>query len=229
MANVEYDQAEITAKLLLTPARDGKSCFNFFYKQPYKWVSGTYHPIYTDSRRFQSMPEEREVITQLLINQVCVLKTSGVDIQALAAVHSSAIYHTDSIARSLGLPMITVRPEQKDHGTGGSIDGILDQGRNYLVVEDLFSTGGSTIRVANNIRRAGGEVTHALSIVTYGWPETYQRFREAVITPISLVDFPVMLKKAVEMEQVNERMMSVIADWQQDHMGWANRHGFDLK
>lgn len=229
MANTEYSRAEMTALLLLTPSRDGKSCFSFFQENPYLWASGIHHPVYTDNRRLQSMPGSREIITQLLIDEIGDLRRTGVEVQALAAVHSSAIYHADGIARELDLPMITVRPREKDHGAGGSIDGIFDRGINYLVIEDLFSTGGSTIKVAKNIRQAGGKVTHALSIVTYGWPETYQKFQAAEITPVSLVDFPVMLKKAAEMGQVNERMMTVIADWQQNPMGWAKKHGFEPK
>lgn len=218
-------RAEIVAGLLLSPPnRPEISCFQFFQERPFVWTSGTKHPVYTNNRLFQSMPEARALLTKLLAEQ---MDEAGLKPEGLAGVFSSAIFHADGLARLLNLPMITVRTEPKGHGSGGVIDGILDKGKNYLIIEDLFSTGGSAIQAAQNIRQEGGLVTHALSIVTYGWEETFQRFKEAEIIPISLVDFPVLLKKAVEMGQVDEKMKVVIADWQHDPLGWAKRHGFE--
>ncbi len=219
------NRAEYAAELLLRPSDNPEiSCFHFFKDKPFLWVSGTKHPIYTDCRILQSLPGARDMICQQMGWEI---RGRGIKPDGLAAVFSSAIFHTDGLAHLLGLPMITARPTLKDHGTARAIDGLLIPGINYLVVDDLFSTGSSAIKAAQTVRLEGGIVTHALSIVTYGWEEAAKGFKNAEIIPISLVDFSTILKKAFELEMINEKMAKVISDWQKDPVGWSKRHGFE--
>ena len=202
--------AEIVAELLLAPPdRPDRSCFEFFKDEPFRWTSGTIHPVYTDNRLLQSMPTARDIITDYMADEIVAAEITP---EGLAAVFSSAIFHTDGLARMLGLPMVTARTEPKSHGTDKFIEGIIDPGLNYLVIEDLFSTGGSAIKAANAVRQEGGIVTHALSIVTYGWPETYHRFKEANLIPISLTNFSTILRVAIKLGQVDEKMKAIIED-----------------
>ncbi|MBI4037235.1 hypothetical protein HY385_02330 [Candidatus Daviesbacteria bacterium] len=218
-------RAEEVAELLLTPLGDtGRSCFEFFKDQPFLWTSGAKSPVYTDNRLFQSFPIPRARLTQLMAEEITEqnLRPFG-----LAAVFSSAIFHADGLARLLNLPMITVRTEPKTHGSGKVIDGWLEPGQNYLVVEDQFSTGGSATDAINNVRAKGGKVTDVLSISTYNWPEAYNGFQKIGVRPISVTNFSIIFRTAIRLGLLDKQKEVMIEDWQQDHSGWAKKHGFE--
>lgn len=227
MERVIHIKEEVANLILEPPDNPNLSCVIFRPDNPFTWKSGTKHPIYTDLRNIQSLPVTRREIINLMLIEINDLRNSGVKIESIAPVHLAGVPFGAIIASDLFLPMTIIRDEAKDHGTGKSHDGIIEPGVNYLVIEDLFSTGGSSIKVAEAIRNNGGRVSHVLSVMTYEWPATYQRFAEKELTPQSLTDFTALYEEAIRLDLVDSKMESVMADWKNDPMGWAKRHGFE--
>ncbi|KKS14347.1 hypothetical protein A2617_01925 [Candidatus Daviesbacteria bacterium RIFOXYD1_FULL_41_10] len=224
MASPDY-----VAELILKPASDGRSCLCLSEKPPYRVSSGGYQPLYVDLRRFQSMPCQIEELTVLFHHKIVKLLTgepgihSDFSLYAIAATKSGGIVPADRIAQKMVIPMITVSPKPKEHGLTGSIAGILEEGKNYLALDDITRTGGSVVKVIEAIRREDGIVTDALSVLDYGWPETARKFKEIDVTPHCLVDLPTLIAAAIRKGLINQHMASVIEEWQKDPWAWSEK------
>lgn len=192
--------------------------------KPYRYASGMLSPVYTDCRVIIAYPEKRKEVRDLYIEAI---NESGVEFEIVAGTATAGIPHAAWIAEKLELPMIYVRGKAKDHGKENLVEGIIKQGQKAIVIEDLVSTGESSINSVRAIQNAGGEVTTVFSIITYGIKKGEENFSENNLELISLTDFKTVVEQAVEMNYVNESEKELVLDWISDPGGWAKRRGLE--
>lgn len=193
-------------------------------KKPYTYASGIISPVYTDCRVIIGYPQKRKEIRDLYIEAI---KNSGVSFDVIAGTATAGIPHAAWIAEKLDLPMIYVRGKAKDHGKENMVEGIIKEGEKAIVIEDLVSTGESSINSVKAIREAGGKVSHVFSIITYGIKAGGDNFKKNNIQLVSLTDFQTVLKEAQKMGYINNEEMQLTKDWISDPSGWAKRRGYE--
>ncbi len=178
-------------------------------EQPFTWASGIKSPIYCDNRLTLTAPKVRTVIENAIAQTV---KTNFPDCEVLMGTSTAGIAHAAIAAHILDLPMGYVRSGAKDHGRGNQIEGKLEKGQKVVIIEDLISTGGSVIEVADVLREAGAEVLGIVSIFTYGMQKGRTRLQEKKLKNISLTDFDTICAVAAEQgyikEEAIERLMA---------------------
>ncbi len=155
-------------------------------EEPFTWASGIKSPVYCDNRLTLTAPEVRSDVENALAE---VVRTSYPDAEVLMGTSTAGIAHAAITAHILGMPMGYVRSGNKDHGRQNRIEGKLNPGDKVVIIEDLISTGGSVIEVADALREAGAEVLGIASIFTYGMKKGLDRLAEAGLKNISLTDF----------------------------------------
>lgn len=192
--------------------------------EPFKYASGILSPVYTDCRVIIAYPEKRKEIRDLYIEAI---EESGVEFDIVAGTATAGIPHAAWIADKLELPMIYVRGKAKDHGKGNTVEGIIEEGQSAVVIEDLVSTGESSINSVKAIEEAGGKVSHVFSIIQYGLDKGKNNFSENNIELISLTDFKTVVEEAQKMGYINEEEIEVVMDWIADPEGWGKKHGFE--
>lgn len=186
--------------------------------QPFTWASGWKSPIYCDNRRMLSFPYVRDFIKSELCN---VVFSQFPEAELLAGVATAGIAWGAMVSDQLKLPYIYVRPKPKDHGLGNQIEGYFEKGQKVVVIEDLVSTGKSSLQVVDVLRAQGVEVIGMVAIFTYGFPvadEAFQRFNLPLIT---LTNFPVLIETAITKGLVPSEQQKVILDWSKDPGGWS--------
>lgn len=170
-------------------------------EQPFTWASGIKSPVYCDNRLTLTAPEVRNVIENAIAETV---KTQYPECEVLMGTSTAGIAHAAIAAHILGLPMGYVRSGAKDHGRGNQIEGKLEKGQKVVIVEDLISTGGSVIEVAEVLREAGAEVLGIVSIFTYGMQKGIDRLKEHNLKNISLTDFDAICAVAAQEGYIQE-------------------------
>jgi orotate phosphoribosyltransferase len=178
--------------------------------KPFTWSSGWKSPIYTDNRVTLSYPQIRTFIRQQL--STAVLQHFG-NPSAVAGVATGGIAHGVLLAQEWGVPFVYVRPDAKSHGTQSQIEGSLEGISQVLVVEDLVSTGKSSLAAVKALREQGVEVKHMVSIFDYGFPSASEIFTKEKVQLISLCDYPSLIKKALELDYVREEDMQILNAW----------------
>jgi len=186
-------------------------------QNPYTWASGWKSPIYCDNRRVLSFPYDRDFIKSELCS---VIFEKFPDAEVLAGVATAGISWGAMAADQLKLPFAYVRPKPKEHGMGNQIEGFISQGKKVLVVEDLISTGKSSLKVCEVLREAGAEVMGMVSIFNYGFPQATEAFNEAKIPFISLADYNVLIELALEKKIINENEWNVLRQWRENPAEW---------
>lgn len=189
----------------------------FNASQPFTWASGLKSPIYCDNRRTLSFPKVRNFI-----------KTSFADIisdefkqaEVIAGVATAGIPHGVLVADVLNLPFIYVRDKPKGHGLENLIEGNLEENQKVLVIEDLISTGGSSLKVVEAIRSAGAEVVSLGAIFTYGFQKSVKAFEDASCSYFTLSNYEVLLDKAIEDNYVKETERAELEKWYKDPERW---------
>ncbi|MBI5390008.1 orotate phosphoribosyltransferase [Candidatus Woesearchaeota archaeon] len=176
----------------------------------FTFASGLKSPVYCDNRLLISYPEERKRITQLFSR---VLKKHQLSVDVIAGTATAGIPFAAWLAEKEKKPMVYVRAAAKEHGTGKLIEGQLQQGQKVVVVEDLVSTGGSSLQTIKAIRDNGGIVVGCLCIFTYGFPAAEKAFKEAGCMLYPLSDFPTLVKVAKETGYVTEEQAATIKQW----------------
>lgn len=184
---------------------------------PFTWASGWNSPIYTDNRRTLSYPEVRSFIKVELCRMIL---ENFPEADAVAGVATGAIAQGALVADTLGLPYVYVRSAPKDHGLENLIEGDLKPGQKVVVIEDLISTGGSSIKAAQSIRNAGCEVIGMAAIFTYGFPEAVRRFEEANIELVTLSNYNAMLEVALETNYIVPEYLETLQEWRKDPANW---------
>ena len=170
-------------------------------ENPFTWASGRKSPIYCDNRRILSHPEIRTFVRQLAT--VEIEERYGRP-EAIAGVATGGIALGALIAQELGLPFIYVRASAKEHGTGQRIEGDYSGFSSVFVIEDLVSTGKSSLSAVDALRESGLEIKGLMAIFTYGFPDAIQRFKESDCSFFTLTDYPTMLEEATRSGYITE-------------------------
>ena len=185
--------------------------------EPYTWSSGLKSPIYCDNRLTLSYPKVRQVIVDGLVKSV-----NPTDVDVIAGTATAGIPHGALLADRLGLPFIYVRSSAKGHGKGNQIEGRLEAGARVLVIEDLLSTGMSSIDAAKAIRQAGGDVIGIQAIFSYGLPVLQKNLSDADLTATSLTTFSELIEVAESTGVLNRSELDSLRDWQEDPRAWSD-------
>ncbi len=186
--------------------------------QPFQWSSGWLSPIYCDNRVSLSYPAARTYIKEQLSELV---KTNFPQAQAIAGVATAGIAQGALVSDLLELPFAYVRPEPKKHGMGNQIEGRLEAGQKVVLVEDLISTGGSSLKVVEALRAADIEVVGMVAIFTYGFTTAAQNFTDKAVELAVLSDYDHLIESALADGYINEQDQNSLATWRQAPESWG--------
>jgi orotidine-5'-phosphate decarboxylase len=184
--------------------------FVFRPQKPFTWVSGIKSPVYCDNRLILSYPDVRDRIIRCLVKGI---KAHFPEVDVIAGVATAGIPHAAWVARELGLPMIYVRQQAKEHGKENKIEGYFRRGHKIIVIEDLISTGKSAIEAVSALKEAGGHVLGVYSVFSYGLKQASHHFMEAQIPLFSLTRFEDLMAVAIEEGYVGAQDLYAIDDW----------------
>ena len=185
---------------------------------PFTWASGWKSPIYTDNRKTLGHPSLRSFVKLELCH---VIQEQFPEAEAVAGVATGAIAQGVLVAEELGLPYCYVRPKPKDHGMGNQVEGEIKKGSKVIVVEDLISTGGSSLKAVAALREYGVEVIGMVASFTYGFPVAEEAFREAGVKLITLSNYDAVIEQAAETGYIKEEEKAVLAEWRKDPSVWG--------
>lgn len=185
---------------------------------PFTWASGWKSPIYCDNRKTLSYPSIRTFIRQSYTD-VILEKFGKPDV--IAGVATGGIAQGALIAQELGIPFIYVRSTAKGHGLGNQIEGDFQAGQKVVVIEDLVSTGGSSLQAVEALRAAGCEVKGLVAIFTYGFDVAEENFTQANCPYITLTNYDYLMKQAVKMEFITENDVESLQDWRKNPSVWG--------
>jgi orotate phosphoribosyltransferase len=205
-------QAQEIAKLLL----DIKA-ITLNLREPYRYASGILSPIYCDNRLLISYPEKRTIVINAFLNTI---REKKLDFDVVAGTATAGIPHAAWMAERLQLPMVYVRSEAKKHGKQNQVEGVLQKNQKALVIEDLISTGNSSVAVGLALRAAGATVTDCIAIFTYGLPQAKAAFHQAAINLHTLSDFHTLINVATAAGYINETEKAEALRWQQNPSQW---------
>jgi orotate phosphoribosyltransferase len=185
---------------------------------PFTWASGWKSPIYCDNRKTLSYPDVRNFIKLELSRTIL---ENFENVSAIAGVATGAIAQGAMVAEELNLPFVYVRSSPKDHGLENLIEGDLKPGSKVVVVEDLISTGGSSLKAVEAVRNAGCHVVGMVAIFTYGFPVAYEQFKEAKVNLISLCNYDAILDEALKIEYIDESEIKTLQEWRKNPAVWS--------
>lgn len=185
---------------------------------PFVWASGWNSPIYTDNRVTLSYPEVRSFIKVELCR---LILERFPEANAVAGVATGAIAQGALVADTLGLPYVYVRSTPKDHGLENLIEGDLRPGSKVVVVEDLISTGGSSLKAVAAIRAAGCEVVGMVAMFSYGFPVAQKAFKDANVELLTLSNYNAMLEAALSTNYIREEDLETLREWRKDPSIWT--------
>ncbi len=185
---------------------------------PYTWSSGWKSPIYCDNRKLLSQPFTRDFIKSELCN---ILFENFPDGDLVAGVATAGIPWGAMVADQLKLPFIYVRPKPKEHGLGNQIEGMYETGQKAVIIEDLISTGKSSLLVANVLINQGVEVVGMLSIFNYGFDSTEAEFKRAGIQLLSLTNYDALLSLSLQKEMILKEQHEILLKWKEDPANWT--------
>ncbi len=186
-------------------------------EKPFTWASGIKSPIYCDNRKTLSNPKIRTYLRQQFVS--AIVENFGKP-DVIAGVATGGIPHGVLVAQDLGLPFVYVRSEAKKHGAGNLIEGEITAGQSVVVVEDLISTGGSTIKAVEALRKEKCTVKGVAAIFNYKLKVSDENFKKAKLTCVSLSDFPTLIERAAETNYIVEKDLKTLEDWMKNPEGW---------
>ncbi len=186
--------------------------------QPFTWASGWKSPIYCDNRKILSYTHVREFIKSEMCN---LIFSKFPDAELLAGVSTAGIAWGALAADQLKLPFVYVRPKPKEHGLGNMIEGYYEKGKKTVVIEDLVSTGKSSLQVVSALRESGLEVMGMVSIFTYSFPVAADAFKNAAVEYYPLTNYPAMIALAMEKGIVTPEQESILLNWKDDPSRWT--------
>ena len=186
-------------------------------KEPFTWASGWKSPIYCDNRRVLGFPYVRDFIKSEMCN---VIFEQFPDAELLAGVATAGISWGAMAADQLKLPYIYVRPKPKEHGLGNQIEGYFEKGMKTIIVEDLISTGKSSLQVVDVVRAAGLEILGMVSIFTYGFEAADKACEKAGVKSVSLTNYPALIDLAILKGLVGQEDQETLLNWRSDPANW---------
>ncbi len=185
---------------------------------PFTWASGWNSPIYTDNRKTLSYPEIRSFIKVELTR---LIMESFKQVDVVAGVATGAIAQGALVADLLGVPYVYVRSTPKDHGLENLIEGNIQPGQKVVVIEDLVSTGKSSLKAVEALRTAGAEVIGMVALFNYGFPIAEENFRKAGVKLYSLSNYNAMIEAALATDYIHESDVKTLQQWRQDPANWT--------
>lgn len=185
--------------------------------EPFTWASGWKSPFYCDNRKTLSYHNVRSFVKLELTHAVM---ENFSDAEAVAGVATGAIAQGALVADELALPYAYVRPKPKDHGMKNQIEGQLPEGAKVVVVEDLISTGGSSLKAVAALREAGFNVIGMVASYTYGFPIAEQAFKDANVKLVTLTNYESVVEKALETGYINQDDVAMLHEWRRDPANW---------
>ena len=187
-------------------------------KEPFTWASGWKSPIYCDNRKLLGYPYVRDFIKSEMCN---VIFEKFPDAELLAGVATAGIAWGAMAADQLKLPYIYVRPKPKEHGLGNQIEGYYEKGMKTIIIEDLISTGKSSLQVVDVVRNAGLEVMGMVSIFTYGFDAAATACSEAGVPTVSLTNYPTLIELAIEKGTIDPEDQNTLLNWSKNPSEWG--------
>ncbi|OJW80217.1 MAG: orotate phosphoribosyltransferase [Bacteroidetes bacterium 46-16] len=186
-------------------------------QNPYTWASGWRSPVYCDNRKVLSYPYVRDFVKSELANMVL---EQYPDAEVIAGVATAGIAHGVMAADLLKLPFIYVRSKPKEHGMGNQIEGVLEKSQKVVVIEDLVSTGKSSLQVVDALREAGAEVMGMCALFTYGFPVADKAFEDAEVSLHTISNYTALMEVAEEKKLVLPEQQELLAQWRLDPANW---------
>jgi len=186
-------------------------------EQPFTWASGWKSPIYCDNRKVLSFPYVRDFIKSEMCN---IIFEKFADADMLAGVATAGIAWGAMAADQLKLPYIYVRPKPKEHGLGNQVEGFFEKGQRVVVIEDLISTGKSSLQVVDVLKNAGVIIEGMVSIFTYGFAVADEAFKNAGVMYQSLTNYSTLINLALEKGTVSQDTEQVLLQWREDPANW---------
>ena len=202
---LDKNSAKKTAELLLQI-----NAIKLSPESPFTWASGWKSPIYCDNRIILSYPQIRNFVREEMARQVDQLYGKP---DCIAGVATGAIGIGILVAEALGLPFVYVRPEAKSHGRQNQIEGYLGPGQQVVVIEDLISTGKSSLNAVNALKTSNADVKGMIAIFTYGFETATKNFEESKVQLHTLSDYHYLLQQAVETEYIKESQLNTLMEW----------------
>tara|TARA_B110000003_G_scaffold266694_1_gene294057 strand:- start:641 stop:1321 length:681 start_codon:yes stop_codon:yes gene_type:complete len=209
---LDYNTAKKTAELLLQI-----NAIKLNPKNPFTWASGWKSPIYCDNRIILSYPHIRVYVREQISKQINELYGKP---DLIAGVATGAIGIGMLVADIMNLPFIYVRPNSKKHGRKNQIEGYFSEGQSVVVIEDLISTGNSSLVAVEALREANLIVKGLISIFTYGFPISYENFNSNKVELYTLSSYDVLLEQALEIKYINDDEFKVLNEWKQNPSEW---------
>jgi orotate phosphoribosyltransferase len=207
------DTAQRTAELLLQI-----NAIKLNPENPFTWASGWKSPIYCDNRLILSFPVIRNYIKQEFAKNI---ESQFGKPDVIAGVATGAIGIGMLVAEAMGLPFVYVRPEPKKHGRQNQIEGFLQKGQNVVVVEDLISTGGSSLLAVEALQNAGANVKGMAAIFTYGFEVSVSNFKNANVDLYTLSNYENLISLAIEKDYITEKEGNTLKDWSENPSTWC--------
>lgn len=193
----------------------------FTVDSPLTFKSGIVSPVYCDNRTFPYWPAE----WRLVIEGFAAVLAAGVDAEVVGGIEAAGIPHSAALGYHLARPSIFIRKQPKEHGKKARIEGGNVQGRRVVLVEDLVTTGGSSLSGVAALREAGATVTDCLAIISYGFREASEAFEQAGVRLHTLTDFPAVLVAAKLQGVLSAEDAGTVRAWLEDPHGWVERKG----
>ena len=187
-------------------------------ENPFTWASGWKSPIYCDNRKVLSYPAARKVVYEAFVE---IIKKNFKDVEVIAGVATGAIAYGMMVAEVLGLPFVYVRPKPKDHGTGAQVEGDLPPKARVVVVEDLISTGGSSLAAVDALHKADANVLGMVAIFSYNFIKSRRAFENANVELHTLSHYEALLEKAVEENYIKVEDLNVLKEWRINPEIWG--------
>jgi orotate phosphoribosyltransferase len=186
-------------------------------EEPFTWSSGMKSPIYCDNRLILAYPQFRNEVADELVS---LIETHYPDIDLIAGTATAGIPHAAFVAEKMQLPMCYVRSSAKSHGKGKQIEGLAENSKKAVVIEDLISTGKSSIQACQALRESGIEVAGVVGIFSYGLKKAEEAFENEGLSFQTATNFSTLIKEAEKSGTISDRGLSLLNDWQEDPENW---------
>lgn len=186
---------------------------------PFTWASGLKSPIYCDNRVTLSYPQVRTFIREGFKN-MCLDKFGTPDV--IAGVATGGIPQGALVAQELGLPFVYVRSEKKSHGMNNQVEGIINSGQSVVIIEDLVSTGKSSLNAVEALREKSAVIKGMLAIFTYGMDIAAENFKKNKCELFTLTNYDALIKKAAEENYIRENDLASLMEWKKDPQAWSD-------
>lgn len=187
--------------------------------KPFTWASGLKSPIYCDNRVALSYPKIRTYIRQQIVEAI---EENFGQVDVIAGVATAGIPQAALVAAAMGLPLVYIRSSEKKHGMTNKIEGVINEGQSVVVIEDLISTGKSSLNAVEALRSAGANVKGMIAIFTYGLQKATENFENANCKLITISDYDNLIKLATESNYISNKDLVSLMEWRKDPQAWSD-------